>query len=240
MTSAGAADVHLLQAAGHRARPSARRAEPARLQELDADARPILVERLAEGLRQIAAEMDAIDRAGAGRPCRDGRRSRGACSRRSANWPRRTPDLPILADSRRGPGRLAGSELQDERRRAGRDPATGTRRVARPGDGEKAPRPWPAAMAGRSSSRSPSRASSAAAADGSVEHVPALPVRGPIDIVGAGDAVTANLAAALSSGASLREAIELAAIASSVVIHQLGTTGTAQIADLAALLDRTD
>jgi sugar/nucleoside kinase (ribokinase family) len=71
-----------------------------------------------------------------------------------------------------------------------------------------------------------------ASPEGPVEHVRALPVRGPIDIVGAGDAVTANLAAALSSGASLREAIELAAIASSVVIHQLGTTGTARVVDL--------
>jgi bifunctional ADP-heptose synthase (sugar kinase/adenylyltransferase) len=64
-----------------------------------------------------------------------------------------------------------------------------------------------------------------------------LPVRGPIDIVGAGDAVTANLATALASGASLREAIELAVVASSVVIHQLGTTGTASVADLAAWID---
>ena len=77
----------------------------------------------------------------------------------------------------------------------------------------------------------------AAAPDGTIEHVPAVPVRGPIDIVGAGDAVTANLATALPSGASLRESIELAAIASSVVIHQLGTTGTATVADLAAWVD---
>ena len=33
------------------------------------------------------------------------------------------------------------------------------------------------------------------------EHVPAHPIRGAIDIVGAGDAVTANLAAALAAGA---------------------------------------
>lgn len=70
--------------------------------------------------------------------------------------------------------------------------------------------------------------------EGGLEHVPALPVRGPIDIVGAGDAVTANLAAALASGATMREALEIAAIASSVVIHQLGTTGSATIKDLAA------
>lgn len=68
---------------------------------------------------------------------------------------------------------------------------------------------------------------------GAVDHVAALPVRGPIDIVGAGDSVTANLAAALAGGASLREASELAAIASSLVIHQLGTTGTASVRELA-------
>jgi bifunctional ADP-heptose synthase (sugar kinase/adenylyltransferase) len=76
-----------------------------------------------------------------------------------------------------------------------------------------------------------------AAADGNVEHVDALPLRGPIDIVGAGDTVTANLAAALSAGATLREAIELAVVASSIVIHQLGTTGTASVPDLAGLID---
>jgi rfaE bifunctional protein kinase chain/domain len=62
---------------------------------------------------------------------------------------------------------------------------------------------------------------------GQVEHVPALPVRGPIDVVGAGDAVTANLATALAAGASLREALTRANAAASIVIHQLGTTGTA-------------
>ena len=69
----------------------------------------------------------------------------------------------------------------------------------------------------------------AASPDGQVEHVPTLPVRGPIDIVGAGDSVTANLATALAAGANLREAIELANAAASVVIHQLGTTGTASV-----------
>jgi len=50
--------------------------------------------------------------------------------------------------------------------------------------------------------------------------------------VGAGDAVTANLAAALAARATLREAIELANAAASVVIHQLGTTGTASVAEI--------
>lgn len=75
-----------------------------------------------------------------------------------------------------------------------------------------------------------------AAPSGEVEHVPCHPVRGPIDIVGAGDAVTANLTAALAAGATLREAIELANAAASVVIHQLGTTGTASVAQIRELL----
>ena len=75
-----------------------------------------------------------------------------------------------------------------------------------------------------------------AAPDGQMEHVPVLPVRGEIDIVGAGDSVTANLTAALAAGANLREAIELANAAASIVIHQLGTTGTASISQLRATL----
>ena len=75
-----------------------------------------------------------------------------------------------------------------------------------------------------------------ASPDGSCEHVPAHPVRGEIDIVGAGDAVTANITAALASGAELREALELANAAASIVIHQLGTTGTATVSDIRNLL----
>ncbi|MBU6399155.1 MAG: carbohydrate kinase [Verrucomicrobia bacterium] len=72
---------------------------------------------------------------------------------------------------------------------------------------------------------------------GAIEHVPALPVRGEIDIVGAGDAVTANLAAALAAGGGTREALELASAAASIVIHQLGTTGTASVRQIGELLE---
>ena len=75
-----------------------------------------------------------------------------------------------------------------------------------------------------------------AAPSGEIQHLPALPNRGAIDIVGAGDAVTANLTAALAAGASLREALELANAAGSVVIHKLGTTGTATVAELEKLV----
>jgi rfaE bifunctional protein kinase chain/domain len=74
--------------------------------------------------------------------------------------------------------------------------------------------------------------------EGEVERLAALPVRGKIDVVGAGDCVTANLTAALASGASLREALQLANAAASIVVHKLGTTGTASIAEIQRLLYR--
>ncbi len=74
--------------------------------------------------------------------------------------------------------------------------------------------------------------------DSETESVPAHPVLGEIDIVGAGDAVTANLAAALAAGASATEAMRIAMAAASVVIHKLGTTGTASTDEISAMLAR--
>jgi rfaE bifunctional protein kinase chain/domain len=73
-------------------------------------------------------------------------------------------------------------------------------------------------------------------ADGRYGHVPALPLRGEVDIVGAGDSVSANLAVAIAAGASLNETLELANAAASVVIHKVGTTGTASVSEIEALL----
>ncbi len=75
-----------------------------------------------------------------------------------------------------------------------------------------------------------------AAPNGQIEHAPAWPPRGEIDIVGAGDSVTANLMAALAAKATLHEALEIAMAAASIVIHQLGTTGTASVPEIRALL----
>ena len=72
--------------------------------------------------------------------------------------------------------------------------------------------------------------------DGEVVSVPAWPVRGEIDVVGAGDSVTANAVAALAAGATLAEALAIANAAASIVVHQLGTTGTATAAEIAAVL----
>ena len=71
---------------------------------------------------------------------------------------------------------------------------------------------------------------------GEVDRVRSLPLRGPIDIVGAGDSVSANLAAALAGGATLHEAMELAMAAAHLVIHQLGTTGTATVPEIREVL----
>jgi rfaE bifunctional protein kinase chain/domain len=71
-----------------------------------------------------------------------------------------------------------------------------------------------------------------ATAHGETQHIAALPLRGEIDVVGAGDAVSANLVSALAASANLREALELANGAASVVIHKLGTTGTAGVAEI--------
>ncbi|GAB4124819.1 MAG: bifunctional ADP-heptose synthase [Acidobacteriota bacterium] len=57
--------------------------------------------------------------------------------------------------------------------------------------------------------------------------LPGVPVSGPIDPVGAGDSASAALAAALAAGASLGEAMQLALLAASVTIRQIGTTGVA-------------
>lgn len=72
--------------------------------------------------------------------------------------------------------------------------------------------------------------------DGHSENRLTLPVSGEIDIVGAGDAVMANLTTALAAQADLGEALELANAAASVVVHKLGTTGTASISEISGKL----
>jgi len=57
--------------------------------------------------------------------------------------------------------------------------------------------------------------------------IPAIPVDGPLDIVGAGDSVNAAVGAALCAGASLEEAGFLGNLVASIVIKQIGVTGKA-------------
>jgi rfaE bifunctional protein kinase chain/domain len=57
--------------------------------------------------------------------------------------------------------------------------------------------------------------------------VPAYPVNGPIDIVGAGDSTSAAIVCAVASGANLEEAAAFGNLVASITIQQIGTTGTA-------------
>ncbi len=58
-------------------------------------------------------------------------------------------------------------------------------------------------------------------------HVPAYPVSGPIDIVGAGDSTTSGIVSSLLSGATPIEAAAIGNLIASITVRQLGTTGTA-------------
>jgi len=60
-----------------------------------------------------------------------------------------------------------------------------------------------------------------------VEMIPAYPVNGPIDVVGAGDATSAGIVSARAAGASLADAAAFGCLVASITIQQLGTTGTA-------------
>ena len=62
-----------------------------------------------------------------------------------------------------------------------------------------------------------------------------MPVEPPIDIVGAGDSVLAGLAMALGAGAAPAEAAELGNLAGGVVVKKIGTTGTADVEELAEM-----
>lgn len=64
------------------------------------------------------------------------------------------------------------------------------------------------------------------------QHVPAVPVEGEIDIVGAGDSVMAGVVSALGSGAEPEEAALLGNIVASITVQQIGTTGTASPAQV--------
>src|SRR5262249_25724593 len=58
-------------------------------------------------------------------------------------------------------------------------------------------------------------------------YVPAYPVSGPVDVVGAGDSSSASIACALAAGLSLSEAAAFGNLVASITIQQIGTTGTA-------------
>ena len=147
---------------------------------------------------------------------------------------RDNPDLLILADSRRGLGHFPAVGLKMNREEF----------AVMTGEAVDMPLADLCAAIGRLATDrgqsvfvSLSEEGIAGAKPGEVsEHMPCLPLRGEIDIVGAGDAVMANLAMGLAAGAEIVEAMEFAMAAASVVVHQLGTTGTANLEEIRPLV----
>ncbi|MCX7865891.1 bifunctional heptose 7-phosphate kinase/heptose 1-phosphate adenyltransferase [Limisphaera sp. VF-2] len=188
---------------------------------------------LAESVRRLATELDAmilldqVDVAGTGVLTAEVLRAvREALERE--------PDLLVLADSRRGlrgfPAvlwkmnvRELGLLLGARRRLSGHALVAAALRLA-----QRNRQPVVVTLG--------ERGLLGAWPTGNHWHVPAFPVRGPIDVVGAGDAVSAHLMAALAAGATPEEALWLANAAASVVIHKLGTTGTATPRELEQVL----
>ena len=196
---------------------------------------PPLQRRLCDALRKIAARVDAIiilDQVDAPET--------GVVTKRLlrtiAAIRRQRPHLLIMADSRRGLKGFPPVCLKMNRAELSR--LVGARgQIPLPNAG-------PAAAALARAKKSLCFVTLAehgmlgTAPDGAIEHRPALPTRGEIDIVGAGDCVTANLTAALAAGATPGESLEIAAAAASVVIHKLGATGAASTSEIKALLWR--
>lgn len=60
-----------------------------------------------------------------------------------------------------------------------------------------------------------------------IHRVPGIPVPDPIDIVGAGDSVSAGIVSALCADATYVDAARLGVLVSSITIQQIGTTGAA-------------
>jgi rfaE bifunctional protein kinase chain/domain len=196
-------------------------------EDLPADAQA----RLLEDLDELLPELDAVivadqiedDRGGIVTPSvRDALAEIGASA----------PELPILADSRSRIGlfrnvlvkvnrlevaralRREEPEALDELLAMGADLSTKTRRTVIVSAGSLG-----MGYAGRHQRG----------------HVPAIPLAGPIDPVGAGDGASAGLMSALAAGASIAEAVALANMVAAVTVQKLGVTGTASPEELLAL-----
>jgi len=64
-------------------------------------------------------------------------------------------------------------------------------------------------------------------------HIPGYVAGGPVDIVGAGDSLTAAMSSALCAGATFAEAAFVGNLVASITVQQIGVTGTASLAQLA-------
>ncbi len=194
---------------------------------------PALQHELASRVRTLAGRVDAIILMDQVDIAETGVVSRPVAEAASGAVARR-PDLLVLADSRRGVRHFPPLAFKMNADELAKLSGTATKSI------EDVLKQATAMAAGNGQSvfvTLAERGIVGAAAGEAAQHVAAYPVNGPIDIVGAGDATMANLTVALCCGASLPEAMRLAMAGASVVLHQLGTTGTASIVQLAERLD---
>ena len=70
-----------------------------------------------------------------------------------------------------------------------------------------------------------------------IRTVPAYHVEGPVDICGAGDSALTGIACALCAGATLSEAALFGNLVASIIVQQIGVTGTATPEQLRARFD---
>lgn len=68
------------------------------------------------------------------------------------------------------------------------------------------------------------------------QNVKALPLKGELDTVGAGDTVVAAFSASRGAGASVLESLEIANLAAAVTVQKLQQTGTANLQEILELI----
>ncbi len=143
-----------------------------------------------------------------------------------ADLARRYPELLIVGDSRAFADRFTGLTIKCNDKEA-------RQLMGRPGEGDFNLEEMSACLEllGRQTGR-PAIITCGAKGilvncEGGPVLVPALPVSGPIDVCGCGDACTSGMVSALCAGAGMEEAARLGNLCSAVTIRKLGTTGTA-------------
>jgi len=187
-----------------------------------------IVARLVEAVREadVIVAMDQVPEPGSGVLTRRVKAELAALAARH-------PEKVFMADSRTSVGDFRHVRIKVNRSELAHhfalEPGAGAS-----GDVAALARRW-AAQIGRDVFVTLGEDGIVAASKDEVAVLPGVPVEPPIDVCGAGDAVLASLAMALGAGATIAEAAEMGNLAGAIVVKKVGTTGTATVAELAAL-----
>jgi rfaE bifunctional protein kinase chain/domain len=189
---------------------------------------------LGGALALIAAECDALIVSDYGEPGKPGVVT-PLLREVLAQLGRARPKFPILADSRLAIGGFRNCSVKPNEREA--LALVGAAPQERPAIAEiSRAAGLVAARCGRPAFVTMGERGMLLATAGGTRHIPAFPLSGEIDTVGAGDSAAAAIAAALAAGAPPADAALQGVLASSIVCQQIGTTGTAGPAQVRARL----